>query len=63
MKKLKLHLNGKRDFIKELETEYNRKIKGVENDMKLTSKDKDLKIKKLKSELQRSIDASNFSLF
>lgn len=63
MKNLKLHSEGKEDFLRELEIEYNQRIKEVENDNKLSQENKDQAIKKLKNKHQRLISQSRYYLF
>lgn len=63
MENLKLHSDGKEDFLRELHIEYNQKIKEIGNDKKLSQEDKERAIRKLKDEHQGLKSQSNFNLF
>lgn len=63
MKNLKLHSDGKENYLKELEIEYAQKINEIESDKKRSQKDKEKAIAKLNNDLEKLKRQSRFNLF
>jgi len=63
MEKLKLHQNGKREYLNQLNNDFKIKMKGIESDKNTSDKEKIRLIQNLKSEHKKRIIEADFGLF
>ena len=63
MEKLKLHQNGKREYLNQLNSDFEIKMKGIEMDKNTSDEEKKNLIQKLKNEHKRQLIEADFGLF